>query len=538
MHEIFRGDVVRIKASLPEGRIRFHSELIGYQGINVTVANIYHPGWDNNSVAFEFEDIEEIVSRVPRPLTLRPYDEVTFTADMSRLGAWNTRMRKSYAGKKMMVSQILGSGNFQCRGTGDQFKVDEVDIFHPRADGTTPQLPYIPKVGDEVLLEGTPGGPLPSGWPSYWRHLQGAVVTITALGTGIFAISDHSGSAPTGSIVRLATEEDKANWEIAKAKEKVRLEKLMSTLFVDPEKIADLARGIFGEDRVTVSGERGDFFLVIHFPEIDLTNSLGQKNKILDLFVQIRCNKIGQDPGFVCFIELQGARTTWSRAELNSGYNHSHLPSGGVLFPTEGQVWNRFCLGSSEIRMIVDNVRLSGQEENWMLLLLSLKNYVSWESIEGGPHMSIRSITKAGTGSTTVANSVLVNELLIMMKKIPLELWEYSPSGFVLNANNPDVQEFFNKNSTIRSLTVTGTTDQVDRRIRENKSKKYTFNKKTFSFKVADEPDKEDSSKTIDQAIVVWYCNYLIDQVKNFSKTYTYDICKSECKEAFASVRI
>ena len=466
LNRIFAGDIVRIRANLQEDNTR-HVPL-SYAGQVVTVGNVYYPEWDDHSYTFLNTDIAEVLTRVARHPALGVYDEVVLISDKTKLSHWTTEQYAKYAGATVTIQVLRTDLSFYIidygLSSGGTFKLEDIETILPREDGFVPTRPYKPVVNDQVLLVGeeyrVSGSVVPQGWSSASARYVGAVVTIHQVASSSFRISGdpYQNNFPLTAILRKATPEDLVAWEKIKVEREAKRQALLASISVDPAKIKEMAVSVFGEDKVMVTGSRGDFSLYVHFPEIEITNSLKQQHTIRDLFVKIRLNGVGQDSGnsYLCACNISGARTTWTEAELNSGYTHSHLPNG-VYMPGSEQ---GFCLGSSEFRIIMENIKLYCQDEHWWMMLLSLKNYVSWESIEGGPHCNIREITRVRNNrSTIVSDATLLSELIRIMPTLPLEVWEYTPKGFIINPDNPDVMEFFDTNSKIRQLVIVSSSE-------------------------------------------------------------------------------
>lgn len=135
-------------------------------------------------------------------------------------------------------------------------------------------------------------------------------------------------------------------------------------------------------------------YLIIHFPEVTLSNSDRLKMDIKDLFIRLTFAADGH------ISDIKGTRSTFTPAEAKGGYLHSHLTKR-ELFKDEkmfGQFlqpildYSKFCLGSGQIRdhsSLYNHKRL---EEDMMSILLLCNSLASWESIEGTPHYSMEHI--------------------------------------------------------------------------------------------------------------------------------------------------
>jgi len=120
-----------------------------------------------------------------------------------------------------------------------------------------------------------------------------------------------------------------------------------------------------------------NFNVLIHYPEVIITNSKGYTHKIKDLFVVLMFYAGRLE-------DIKGFRTTFSSKEFVSGYMHSHLPVGDI------HRVNSFCKGSSEFNDIV--IKFKNHEVTELTfkhLLFSINSFIKWESLEGGPYIKI-----------------------------------------------------------------------------------------------------------------------------------------------------
>lgn len=165
---------------------------------------------------------------------------------------------------------------------------------------------------------------------------------------------------------------------------------------------------VFGEDYVDFTNGG----LIIHFPEITIKNRDGQEHEILNLYVQLFWNMSasGELTSFSNYIK--GFRTTLTYEEANSNYIHSHLypmsefqegddeEEGGISLEP-----STFCLGgNSDINTILSTLNMEFSLDQYMILLLSLDDFVRWESLDGGPHILLGDIQKFGDSFTEIKN--------------------------------------------------------------------------------------------------------------------------------------
>lgn len=140
--------------------------------------------------------------------------------------------------------------------------------------------------------------------------------------------------------------------------------------------------------QICFSEENDDYHyvIVIHFPELTVTNSRNESHKIYDFFFA------------VCFDNqlninrFRGNRTTMMLEEIDSNYKFSHLSREG--FDTI-PIYTNFCFGDGDIPKLRLKFNSSVQEERFQILTLiaySIEIYLSWESLEGGPYKRMAEI--------------------------------------------------------------------------------------------------------------------------------------------------
>lgn len=128
-------------------------------------------------------------------------------------------------------------------------------------------------------------------------------------------------------------------------------------------------------------------YIVIYFPEVIVTNSNKESLVIKDLFVRVGINESGQ-----LDYNLEGIRSTYSIPEMISGYIHSHLRS--IKWSEDSYKFNRiayrsFCLGASDLITFANLYNSSNNIADFESYLFMLNTVVSWESLQGGPHIKL-----------------------------------------------------------------------------------------------------------------------------------------------------
>jgi len=165
--------------------------------------------------------------------------------------------------------------------------------------------------------------------------------------------------------------------------------------------IAALAEEIFGEQRV--SYQSGADNIIIHFPEIEITNKYKYTHIIRDLYMKLTIQN--EDNRRMVYIE--GTRSTLTIEEFDTQYSHSHLDSDSHL----GE-FSEFCIGTGRFFDVTQLVReyATSTIDNWYLYLYSLPSYLSWESLDGGPYMKIGNI-RSHENSSEAMSADIVNKV-------------------------------------------------------------------------------------------------------------------------------
>lgn len=141
-----------------------------------------------------------------------------------------------------------------------------------------------------------------------------------------------------------------------------------------------------------------DLAIKIHFPKIKIRNSKESSHDIKNLFVFFTL-----DPAkdFIPFANLSGCRTEWSIEETFIGYQHSHLPYTEVQSSSHITQARFFCLGEGSIIEAFIRLRSKFNRKNFEILLMELETYIPWESLEGGPYVSMDNIKARGVANNS-----------------------------------------------------------------------------------------------------------------------------------------
>lgn len=140
--------------------------------------------------------------------------------------------------------------------------------------------------------------------------------------------------------------------------------------------------------------------ILVHYPEINITNSRNSKHMIRDLFV-----KFNFISNLMYMNAPSGRRLTKTIDELNYNYNHSHLSTGNAAS------WQTFCFGDTSITKAIENLRSTEITEDLLTgFLLHFESYLQWESLEGGPYCHIAEIGKVRAGRAVASANVAMGD--------------------------------------------------------------------------------------------------------------------------------
>lgn len=204
--------------------------------------------------------------------------------------------------------------------------------------------------------------------------------------------------------------------------------------------------------------------LIIKFPELTLFNSIGSQHTIKDLFIKIKASSVG------IINTLYGTRTTFNLKELSSNYIHSHLHPDAI------NGFSNFCMGTSELGMYMAEKSNTPDlsEDEFEYLLHIINNYLTWESLEGGPYKKIDDISIGGNSYryTVGLSNSNINNLVNICTDIPeikehktpshsvcyiennIEFWRYVTSKLPYVVND---SLNFCQNINVNTLTVADT---------------------------------------------------------------------------------
>lgn len=160
--------------------------------------------------------------------------------------------------------------------------------------------------------------------------------------------------------------------------------------------VEEILNDYFGEDRVDVQYQEAfDIYLrdnrevsvtvLIHFPEVTVTNENNASTVVRDLWVKFYVAKTG-----TLVSSFTMSRSTFTPAEVYSQYIHSHLPR--LYAGMNLSVFKEPCLGTGPIRTTILSLNTFMDSNLWQLFCLELDKYVHTESLAGVPYISLEKI--------------------------------------------------------------------------------------------------------------------------------------------------
>lgn len=121
--------------------------------------------------------------------------------------------------------------------------------------------------------------------------------------------------------------------------------------------------------------------ILVHFPEIEVTNEYDEKTTIKHLWAKVELKRGGIGTGFFGL-----NRSHYTANHFANNYLHSHVSS----IPTSDfSFFPAPCLGEGPIKNTVYSLTIDYNENLWRLFCLELDRYVRTESIDGVPYHKI-----------------------------------------------------------------------------------------------------------------------------------------------------
>ena len=137
----------------------------------------------------------------------------------------------------------------------------------------------------------------------------------------------------------------------------------------------------YGEEYVDFQGND----VLVYFPEVTISNSVEQSHVTRDIYLHFKVRD-------TCVSLNAIKRTTYTEKEIRNNYLFSHCKSS--YNPTNWTV-DSFCFGSTDVADLRQSVEYNGRKavfKNLYFFLEAIKEYLSWESLEGVPYRKIENV--------------------------------------------------------------------------------------------------------------------------------------------------
>lgn len=139
-------------------------------------------------------------------------------------------------------------------------------------------------------------------------------------------------------------------------------------------------------------------YILVHFPQVKITNESGKSTNIKNLFAKITLTLKGE------FKHLQFNKTHYTYAHFIHGYLHSHVPR-----EISYNGFSSCCTGTGPINNTISNLGYYEEDndytDQWMQFCWDLDKYVTVESEEGIPYIRMSGcVTEVKTGEEVSLN--------------------------------------------------------------------------------------------------------------------------------------
>lgn len=160
------------------------------------------------------------------------------------------------------------------------------------------------------------------------------------------------------------------------------------------------------------------FKYVIYFPNIEITNGRDH-HQIKDLWIYLKFSYLFK------LKKMSGNRSSKTFAEYTIGYNHSHMETTSENTARTNLIC---CLGYTSYSTLSNSLFEEFDEDNAALFIQQLTDYLSWESLEGGPYCCISQI---GLRDYTTDSGRRMSQM--DRERIYQEFLKKYPSGYNVN---------------------------------------------------------------------------------------------------------
>jgi len=265
------------------------------------------------------------------------------------------------------------------------------------------------------------------------------------------------------------------------------------------KRIGEIVGSVHDEDHYdilfTLSGRNCiDFTVIIKHDNITITNSIEDSKYIGTIFTYLKGAIFENPERFLINIVLRGTRLTYNYKDVISEYTHSHLPSDS------SRTFCSFCLGHGndifagikETQAFPHNGGIYHEINDLEFegLILAIEDFIKWESLEGGPHKKMETVTLYGqklhSQSYSRSNSDMItnNYITTLQRKVLVNLLfkgenlDKLKSLFIINKRKNSYKFMVDKEKLVEKMIYLINSDAITRSRLEDR---YIFDPATGS---------------------------------------------------------
>lgn len=143
--------------------------------------------------------------------------------------------------------------------------------------------------------------------------------------------------------------------------------------------------------------------IIVHFPEVTVTNEMDDSVDIQDLFIKITIRGNGN------YFSIAGKRSTFTKNQYDARYIHSHIYPLDKWNP---HVWHNLCFGNGPISNTTEKLKSSLDENNlieWKMFCIELDLWTQVESLVGVPYVRMCKILSRRLDKYCLYDSILMD---------------------------------------------------------------------------------------------------------------------------------
>jgi len=222
-----------------------------------------------------------------------------------------------------------------------------------------------------------------------------------------------------------------------------------------------IACSIFGEDRVDITNSDEERFeMLIHFPEVTISNEVNNTYNTKDLWVKIIAEKL--NPGIKsrkAYVDFFVASTNFTANEYALGFIHPHVP---LITLGDKIIWQSPCLGTGRVIKALKKVKSDvANSISWVVFLNGIKEFIETESLNGGPYKKCATVENYKTSvSDFPFRYIYIGPTLVNAIKVTPIVKSLLTKAIIrtIEEPDPDYQYYDLIKSGVMSLQYSGAT--------------------------------------------------------------------------------